>query len=163
MRFQAAILVQSYFLITPLLCPHAMRPQAYIVLGSMKIGKIGELTCKAAPAHMILLTKETKCSKREYNFNNRLGDNFQDCWEAKCTSIGLLVLLTHVMISLQDYQISDTHANYIFSENLYIILVFEQRETFQIDPPKLQNNYNNSNSVDSKTTVTGLIQLATGR
>lgn len=50
-----------------------------------------------------------------------------------------------------------------FSENLCTILVLEQHEAFQIDPPKLHNNYSNSNSVDTKTIVTGLIQLATGR
>lgn len=34
---------------TLLSCPHATRPQAYIVLESMKIDEIGELTCQAAP------------------------------------------------------------------------------------------------------------------
>lgn len=76
MTFQAAIPVQSYFLIIPLLYTHATRLQPYTVWGSMKIDKIGELTCQVASAHTILLTKETKCSKREYNFNNRLQDNF---------------------------------------------------------------------------------------
>lgn len=60
------------------------------------------------------------------------------------------------MVSLQDYQISDINKNYIFYKNLCTILVSDQCETSQADHSKLQNDYNISSTVDSKTIVTGL-------